>query len=420
MQMPPQNNPAPQAQPPARGPKNNAPRPGRDALRTRGRRYTKEVPAAASAAHQSAGSTGLNTALWVRSMFGLGVALVIALLWVGVALRFGTPAKPHYAQGSGPMVVLSPLPESDSVLTVPELVQRLEPSVVSIDVYHEGQTLVSSSGSGVVISADGYIVTNAHVIQDATAIRVVLYNGKGYLAREIGRDARSDLAVLKISAHDLTPASFGDSDLVQVGQAVVAIGNPAGILPGSPSLGIISGVNRNVALPVSGGPSASMKLLQTDAAINPGNSGGALVNVYGQVVGINVAKLSFEDSENIGFAIPSNIAQPIIEDLLVHGYIEPPPRLGVSVLPLNEFTGPSQGLPASGLLIDSVEPESSLAKVGIVAGDVILSADGFPTHTPAQLLAEIEKYAAGESIELVLYIASTGEEVTLQAPLYAP
>ena len=192
----------------------------------------------------------------------------------------------------------------------------MRPSIVGITVYTQ-KSSISPSGwaSGIIMSEDGYILTNAHVVSNAAAVSVELDNGESYVADVIGYDTKTDLAVMKIDAEGLTPAEFGNSDELRVGERVVVIGNPGGReLSGSAAQGIVSGVNRSLSA-----DSYSTSYIQTDAAINPGNSGGALANAYGQVVGISSARLASYDYENICFAIPINTAKPIVEQIKATG-----------------------------------------------------------------------------------------------------
>ena len=205
------------------------------------------------------------------------------------------------------------------------------------------QFVTEGAGSGVIISEDGYIVTNNHVIQDARAITVALHDGTTYEAQLIATDSKMDIGVIKIEASGLTPAILGDSDSLSVGEPVVAVGNPLGQLGGTVTDGIVSALDREIIL-----NNERRNLLQTNAAINPGNSGGGLFNADGELVGIVVAKSSGEDVEGLGFAIPINDAKPIIEDLIAQGYVGGRVSLGVTALDLTSpqlacllYTSPS-------------------------------------------------------------------------------
>lgn len=217
------------------------------------------------------------------------------------------------------------------------------------------------SGSGIIIRSDGYIVTNQHVIDGATAITVIMNTGDEYEATLIGEDSKSDLAVLKIDKTDLPAAELGNSDEIEVGELAVAIGNPLGQeLAGSVTAGVISAVNRKMTV-----DNKSYNLVQTDAAINPGNSGGALVNKRGQVIGINTIKLSSTEVEGIGFAIAISEAKPIIDDLINNGYVSGRPLVGISV---------SEN--RNGLTVEQIVEGSGAEKAGLKIGDLIVKADG--------------------------------------------
>ena len=211
---------------------------------------------------------------------------------------------------------LDDLPETaDGGLTTAEIAQRVAPSVVSVHIYEQDSLAPSSMGSGVVLTQDGYIITNAHVVEGASGINVLFADGTEMDARIIGVDEKTDLAVIKVAGEGLVPAEFGDSGALAVGERAVAIGNAAGQFDGTVTQGVISGLDREVTVTV-GGRDVTMSLIQTDAAINPGNSGGALVNRFGQVVGINSARMNSAFFEGICFAIPTRTAQPVVENLI--------------------------------------------------------------------------------------------------------
>lgn len=354
-----------------------------------------------------------NKGAMIASLFSVGVLLGTILLLLGIRLK-----KMPLLPGTGittQQLNLSTkeIPENADGLPTTEIVTKIAPSIVSVEIYVAGSRKVKSTGSGIIVTKDGLITTNAHVIEDASAIRVILHNGKGYTARLVGQSDRHDLAILQIQANNLEPAEFGDSDKVQVGQKAIAMGNAAGILPGSPTQGIISGVNRQVPMEI-GDHYVTMTLLQTDAAINPGNSGGALVNVYGQVIGINIAKLQSMEIDNIGFAIPSNEALPVIQILINSGTVTPAASLGVSVWALNETLGPEFGLPNQGLVIETLTKESDLNKFSVSEGDVILSIDDIPMKHISDLSTYLETHKPEETIKLILYKAETGETVLIE------
>lgn len=231
------------------------------------------------------------------------------------------------------------------------------------------QTTSAASGSGFIISTDGYILTNHHVIEDADSITVSLFDGTTYDAALIGYDESNDIAVLKVDAENLSPVILGDSDHMNVGDQVLAIGNPLGELTFSLTSGLVSAMDRKVTL----SSTVTMNLIQTDCAINSGNSGGALFNLYGEVIGITNAKYSSSSSseasiDNIGFAIPINSVRSIVESIIEKGYIARP-YIGVSILDVSEEMK-LYGIP-SGIAIQSVAEGSPAEAAGLTVGDVV-------------------------------------------------
>ena len=273
----------------------------------------------------------------------------------------------------------------------------------------------TGTGTGVVITEDGYIVTNAHVIYDseygaglADSISVLLNDEDTYDAEVIGYDTDCDLAVLKIQAKDLVAAEFGDSNDLKLGQDVIAIGNPLGFeLMDTVTRGIISGLNREITI-----NDKSMTLLQTDAAINSGNSGGPLINKSGQVIGINSSKMSASYSETsiegIGFAIPSNEVAKIVDDLMEYGYVTGKPQLGISCQNVTETISKMYNLPV-GVYITAVTEGSAAEKAGLQSGDIIIKVNDEDVTTSDELNAKKNEHKAGESMELT-YVRSGKEE----------
>ena len=264
-------------------------------------------------------------------------------------------------------LVLNPPAEE---LSFQEIYAKVIPSIVSIEVYNN---FSSGTGTGVIMTEGGYIVTNHHIIADHSEGYVVLSDGREYEARLVGTDAESDLAVLKIDAHGLTPAEFGTSDKMQVGDTVLAIGNPLGSeLFGTMTEGIVSAINRDVTV-----DGYDMSLIQTTAALNPGNSGGALINTAGQVVGITNMKMmsDYETIEGLGFAIPTVWAKEVVDTLLDQGKITGRPTIGITCFALSDGAAAMYGLD-SGIYVDSVTSGSPADKAGLQRGDVILTANG--------------------------------------------
>lgn len=293
--------------------------------------------------------------------------------------------------------------QSGGRLTIPQVAKKLLPSVVSVETYQNNNLFEAAAlGSGIIMSEDGYIITNHHVVAGASAVKVTLDDGEAYEATVVGSDERTDLAVLKVSAPNLVPAEFGDSTQLDVGETVIAIGNPASLeLKGSVTQGIVSAVNRTVRT-----GTYSMTFIQTDAAINPGNSGGALVNEFGQVVGINSSKIVQEGFEGIGFAIPVSDAKPIIDDLIAHGRVTGRVMLGITAQAVDEITARNYNVPM-GLMIREIDPSSDLMRKGVQARDIITHIDGERVYTLDDLRLQLDKYQVGSTIRLTLFRQSS-------------
>ena len=272
------------------------------------------------------------------------------------------------------------------------------PSVVGVLKYASGYISATGQGSGVIISADGYIVTNAHVVSGGDAISVVLAGDDEEIeATVIGSDDRSDIAVLKINKTDLPFVKFGNSETVNVGEMVGAIGNPGGLyLKNSLTVGYVSGIDREVTV-----DNYTMTYIQTDAAINPGNSGGALFNMFGQLIGINSAKISDEQYEGIGFAIPINNAVPIIESIIENGYVKGRVRIGLSLQEINEVASRFNGIP-EGLYVYSIDKTCD-AYGKLQRGDIITEFDGEEVSTVSALYAILDKHSPGDTVSLKVY-----------------
>ena len=293
-------------------------------------------------------------------------------------------------------------------------------SVVSINcsatTNYFGQTVESaSSGSGFVLTQDGFIVTNHHVIDGATSVKVTLYDGESYDAAVIGSDSDYDIAVLKIDATGLTPVTLGDSSLLNVGDHVLAVGNPLGELTFSASEGIASSVNRTIN--VSGIP---FNMIQVTCAVNPGNSGGPLFNAYGEVVGIVSAKYSgtassssSETVEGLGFAIPINDVLAMIEDIMTNGYVTNKPYLGATVGTMTEQMAAQYRYDiTSGVFIYSVEEGGAADKAGLRMGDVITKVGDTEVKTMEDLNAAKKQYSAGDTVTMT--IDRQGETLTVE------
>ncbi len=322
-------------------------------------------------------------------------------------------------------------------MSIPDIVDKALPSVVGISAIFEytekfswgfyqynGDTQqIPGTGTGIVMNEDGYIITNAHCIYDSTngcgkavAVNVVMGDEEEteYEAQIVGYDLETDLAVLKIEAEGLTPAEFGDSDNLRVGELVVAIGNPLGFeLFGTTTCGIVSALNREVTI-----SEKEMTLIQTDTAINSGNSGGPLLNCYGQVIGINSAKISSNYAsggasvEGLAFAIPITDANEIITDLIEHGYVVGRPQIGITSTDVDEEMAQRFNMP-QGVYVYSVTPGSAAEKAGIRQGDIITGIQGETVKNTDELNKIKDEYDAGETITLTIVRSGETLELTL-------
>lgn len=309
-------------------------------------------------------------------------------------------------------VDLQQTPDGDSregEMSLQEIYETNIPAVVSISASTGSG---SSTGTGVVLSANGYLLTNYHVIRQALAINVTLTDERELRATLVGEDPVSDLAVLRVDAEDLTPAQFGDSDGVRVGDSVVAIGDPLGVeLRGTMTDGIVSAISRDVQV-----DGRVMNLIQTNAALNSGNSGGPLINRFGQVIGINTMKIgTFADSsgvEGLGFAIPSAVVEDIVGQIISQGYVSGRPWLGISGESLSLFYQHYYRLPA-GLYISEVAENSSAADAGIAQGDILISVDGTNVYTQSDLDTLLYGYTAGDQVTLIIYRSGYTMQATI-------
>ena len=331
------------------------------------------------------------------------------------------------------------LASRDDAKSVPDIVEEAMPSVVGIASTFEYKSNSNSAfswgwgssstpesneikgtGTGIVMTADGYIITNAHVIYDdseyqcgkAVDVSVVFSDKSELEAKIVGYDTESDIAVLKVDADNLTPATFGNSDELEVGELVIAIGNPLGFdLFGSVTSGIVSALNREISI-----NEKQMKLIQTDAAINSGNSGGPLLNSCGQVIGINSAKMSSNYSssasiEGLGFAIPISEAKNIIDDLISYGYVTGKPQIGISCVDVDELYSRYYNIP-QGIWVREVEEGSAAEKAGIKVGDVIIGIEGEAVSSIKEMNEIKNKYKAGD--EITLTISRSNEDIEIK------
>lgn len=280
--------------------------------------------------------------------------------------------------------------------------------------YFGYQTTSAASGSGFILTSDGYVLTNYHVIEDSTEITVTTYDDTAYPATLTGYDESNDIAVLKVEATDLTPVVLGDSDSLNVGDSVIAIGNPLGELTFSLTSGVVSALNRTVTLSTS----STMELIQTDCAINSGNSGGALFNMYGEVIGITNAKYSSSGSsseasiDNIGFAIPINSVKDIVTEIIETGTIEKS-YIGISVSDVSSSGGYMGGSSISGAQVQSVTEGSPAEDAGLSAGDIITMVDGSEISGSSELSSIISSSEAGDQLTLTVYRNGETMELTV-------
>ena len=298
---------------------------------------------------------------------------------------------------------------------VSDIASKCGPSVVEITTESVssgnsifGQYIQQGAGSGVIFSEDGYIITNNHVIEGATSITVTLASGDQYNAQLIGTDSQTDLAVIKIDAKDLVPATIGDSDSLQVGDAAIAIGNPLGELGGTVTTGIISALDREITV-----ENETMTLLQTDAAINPGNSGGGLFDANGNLIGIVNAKESQTGIEGLGFAIPINGALDIINELIENGSVTSRPALNVSLYDYSSSQSFGNSEMQDGVYIVQVVQGGAGDKAGLQKGDRILSFGGEEVSTSAEVKAILREHKIGDQVEMVIERDGQTKTVTI-------
>ena len=289
--------------------------------------------------------------------------------------------------------------EAEEGLSLQQIYEQNIPSVVSITAVG---TRTTATGTGVVLSEKGYLVTNYHVIEGAQSLTVKLTDERELTAKVVGSDPVSDLAVLYVAAENLVPAQFGDSDNLRVGDMVVAIGDPLGVeLRGTMTDGIISAISRDVQV-----DGRSMNLIQTNAALNSGNSGGPLINSFGQVIGINTMKIgTFTDSsgvEGLGFAIPSATVREVVNQLITQGYVSGRPWLGIQGESFSSYYRRFYQLP-QGVYITEVEAGSPAQTAGLMRGDIITRADDSPVSDMETLNSLLYTHSAGDTMLLTVY-----------------
>ncbi len=350
----------------------------------------------------------------------LALVLVAAVSFGGgfagymVASKNGGQAVMYQAAPSG-----NATSTSSSTGSLADVASAVSPSVVVVtteqivtdNYFWGGQQVLSGAGSGVILTTDGYIVTNYHVVEGAQQVTVTLHDDSTYTATVVGSDQQSDIALLKIEADGLTPAVLGDSDNVQVGEVVIAVGNPMGTLGGTVTDGIVSALNRDIT--VEGN---EMTLMQTSAAISPGNSGGGLFNTNGELIGIVNAKYSDEDAEGLGFAIPVNTMKTVVQDLLENGYVTGRPAFGITVITVSDVqTAMQYGVSSLGVYVNSVDAGSGAEAAGMKAGDRIVSIGSQLVETTDDVTNALKSYNVGDVVEV--QVDRGRELITLQVTL---
>ena len=363
-----------------------------------------------------------------RSAVALVLAAAMGFAGGFVGARFGNAGNKVVLQqversGSADSSSASGTNVSANGMTTAQVSEMVSPSVVVITteqvVYSQwswyGQSQVESgAGSGVVISSDGYILTCAHVVSGASNITVTI-GDTDYPATVVGEDDTSDVAVLKIDATDLTPATVGNSDSLAVGESVLAVGNPLGELGGTVTSGIISALNRSVTIQGTSSTN-TMSLIQMDASVSPGNSGGGLFNRNGELIGLVNAKSSSSDAEGLGFAIPINDAISVAQDLLENGYVSGRPYMGITYLAVTDAQTAAQlNVNAYGVYVVDVVQGGPADKAGLQAGDRIVSIDGTEIAQKDDLGTLIQQHAAGDTLSIT--VARDGQMQTVSLTL---
>ena len=397
---------------------------------------------------------GLKVFLWVASILAAGAVLGFAI-YLGYSASTGTgafqapyedylPELPYEDEEPGESQAqeeteeeeLPPLPEVDvtpndqgiqieekpegEAMDAQAVYDKVAPSTVTVTVRRDPDSeKPDSTGTGIIATADGYIITNAHVVLHSKSVyvKVTTYDGQEYDAVVVGSDRTTDLAVIKTNDYGFTPAQFGDADELSIGEWVLAIGNPGGErFSSSLTRGIISGLDREVGEYSENG----MTYIQTDAAINPGNSGGPLVNMYGQVVGINSSKIMTEGYEGMGFAIPVSTAKNIIDQLLAGGYVEGRVRLGIMGREIDGTMAMIYGLP-QGFLISEIQEGSSFLDTEAQVGDVITAIDGNEVTSLSEISNLLLRYSPGDQVTVTLFRQNDsgvgGEEIDVTITL---
>lgn len=364
-------------------------------------------------------------------------AIIVLCVFLSSAFGFGgaylaNSASPQYSAGRDNTTNANTTgfdleDSTGSEMTVQEITAAVQDSVVEIktesvqssDIWMD-QYVTEGAGSGVIIRSNGYIITNNHVIEGAGTITVTTADEKEYEAKVVGSDSNTDIAVLKIDAKNLTAATMGNSDQLNVGDMAVAIGNPLGELGGTVTAGIISALDRSISI-----DGKTMSLLQTDTSINPGNSGGGLFNQYGQLIGIVVAKSSGSDVEGLGFAIPINKAVDAASQLMENGYVSGQPYTGMSYVDtssqqsggsggLEEYFGGGQSSQGTGSVYIQEVTGSNAKKAGFKAGDLVYSVDGQEIDSFETLSSIITSHKVGDKVTYIVLRDGQTKEIELE------
>ena len=336
------------------------------------------------------------------------VTLIIAMVFSSVIGAGGFALASGYLGGSGIFKNINATnynitKATGSELTIQEIVAANENSVVAIttesvatDIWAR-QYVTSGAGSGVIYSEDGYILTNNHVIDGASTIKVTMHDGTEYEASLVAADSQCDVAVIKVEAQGLVPVTFNEEMNLSVGDLAVAIGNPLGTLAGTATEGIISGLEREITL-----DGKAMTLLQISASINPGNSGGGVFDQNGQLIGLVVAKSSGSDVEGLGFAIPADTVKKVANSLIESGYVSGRPAAGITIVDLTSAQDAMKyGVSLTGVYIKEVTGENA-KKAGLKAGDLVYMIDKEEVTSSDMLINEIQKHEVGDTVTFTI------------------
>ena len=332
------------------------------------------------------------------------ITIIFAMIFSSVLGAGGVIVASQYLGGNGPLKNINATnynitKATGSEMTIQEIVASNENSVVAIttesmatDIWAR-QYVTSGAGSGVIYSEDGYILTNNHVIEGASTIKVTMHSGKEYDATLVAADNQSDIAVIKVNAKGLDPVTLNEEMKLSVGDLAVAIGNPLGTLAGTATEGIISGLERDITL-----EGKSMTLLQISASINPGNSGGGVFDQYGKLIGLVVAKSSGSDVEGLGFAIPADTVKKIADSLIKSGRVEGRPAAGITIVDLTSAQDAMQyGVSLTGVYIKEVTGDNA-KKAGLKAGDLVYMINKKEVTSSDMLINEIRSHKIGDKV----------------------